>query len=374
MGCVYSKYRKIRCAAKVLLLMGATVGTTYAVEGVLWFFDPARHLPAHNEWREDIRYNWGEPILNNAWGFREKQFRRKQPGTYRIVVLGDSLTWGTGLPVQLRYTDQLEALLRQFGHDVEVLNLALSGGSMLHHVQVARYFASFIEPDRIIVGFCYNDPHLKGGIWTQEQARWENRWGRACSRWQEATTRLGLPRIGARAERLIRRWAYPGMVTAYDRVYDPNSREWLNFVKALRTIRQISDGCGSAPPIFASLLISPYTNKPADFDRPESVAAAMLRWHAQAEKAAAANGYTVVTFQREIMDELGGRQLCVNACDNHPSAALHTVYTRKLFDAVVPAIRAHDAERRRQETEVLGRDTYEGQLPGQGRNRSTRAG
>ncbi len=60
------------------------------------------------------RYTWGHVVVNNRHGFRERDFVVPKPqGVFRIMVLGDSLTWGQGLGVKERYTNLPEYSLRQ---------------------------------------------------------------------------------------------------------------------------------------------------------------------------------------------------------------------------------------------------------------------
>ena len=47
--------------------------------------------------------------------------------TKKLMVLGDSLGAGYGLPVEKGFVAQLEAALRKRGHDVKVLNRSISG-------------------------------------------------------------------------------------------------------------------------------------------------------------------------------------------------------------------------------------------------------
>ena len=47
--------------------------------------------------------------------------------TIRLVVLGDSLTAGLGLPPGKAFPDRLQAALRARGWDVDVLNAGVSG-------------------------------------------------------------------------------------------------------------------------------------------------------------------------------------------------------------------------------------------------------
>ena len=47
----------------------------------------------------------------NSLGYRESEFTPKRAGVRRIVVVGDSLTYGHGLPESASYPHQLESLL-----------------------------------------------------------------------------------------------------------------------------------------------------------------------------------------------------------------------------------------------------------------------
>src|SRR5687767_12448379 len=43
---------------------------------------------------------YGKPVRTSTEGFRDREFVvPKRPGTYRILTLGDSFTWGVGLDI-----------------------------------------------------------------------------------------------------------------------------------------------------------------------------------------------------------------------------------------------------------------------------------
>ena len=95
----------------------------------------------------------------NAHGFRDREFvLEKAPGTIRIAVLGDSIIWGHGLPLELTFAKQLERLLNtRFDRTFEVLNFGVSGYSTQQEVELYRIKASLFDPDLVIVGYCLND-------------------------------------------------------------------------------------------------------------------------------------------------------------------------------------------------------------------------
>ena len=76
--------------------------------------------------------------------------------TIRLVVLGDSLTAGLGLPPGQAFPDRLQAALRAKGWDVEVLNAGVSGDTAADGFQ--RYnWAVPADADALIVELGAND-------------------------------------------------------------------------------------------------------------------------------------------------------------------------------------------------------------------------
>jgi acyl-CoA thioesterase-1 len=76
--------------------------------------------------------------------------------TLRLVVLGDSLTAGLGLPPGKTFPDRLQAALRAKGWDVDILNAGVSGDTAADGL--ARYeWAVPPESDALIVELGAND-------------------------------------------------------------------------------------------------------------------------------------------------------------------------------------------------------------------------
>ncbi len=100
-------------------------------------------------------------VTINAHGFRDREYAlEKPPGTFRIVVLGDSIVWGHGLPLADTFPKQLERLLDPDASGrFEVLNFGVSGYSARQEVGIFRARAAAFHPDLVIVGFCLNDSY-----------------------------------------------------------------------------------------------------------------------------------------------------------------------------------------------------------------------
>jgi lysophospholipase L1-like esterase len=97
---------------------------------------------------------------SNHDGFRtEPVSRAKAPGVYRIVLLGDSLTFGWSVNQDERFSRLLQDRLNTVaaGRRYEVINLALPGYTMYHGAQVFEHYALRYDPDMVVVAFGIND-------------------------------------------------------------------------------------------------------------------------------------------------------------------------------------------------------------------------
>jgi len=284
-------------------------------------------------------WTWGHRVVNNRFGFREREFSvPKKGGVFRIMVLGDSMTWGVGLAPPDRYTGALEELLtRDFPEQpVEVLNFGRPGGPTVAERDLLEELQEEVDPDLIVVGFCVNDPQPRSQSYSSERARLDNLYDLI----------TGLRHVGLKKTYalLINRLdivmaklgAIPTWQEALDRTYQPDSREWGEFEQALSDIKRISDQRGLNPPVFI-LLIQEMTS-----DRP--VPPYFKQWFAQAGEAAAERGFVVVDPTSRFLAELVRKDLHVNPKDGHPSAKCHRIYAEELLSVVQPVIRRDEQD------------------------------
>jgi lysophospholipase L1-like esterase len=95
----------------------------------------------------------GPAIVVNHLGYREREIPPKDPARYRIVVVGDSFTWGQGIEVDQRFSNLLEAAL---GSGYEVLNFGRPGNDMPEHLEALGPALS-VSPDFILLQLYIND-------------------------------------------------------------------------------------------------------------------------------------------------------------------------------------------------------------------------
>jgi lysophospholipase L1-like esterase len=94
--------------------------------------------------------------------YDENEFRRttpfplKRPGTFRILVVGDSLTYGFGIDEYWTYPAVLERKLRD-EFNVEMLDLGVGGYQSADIRGIVESRVPKLKPDLVIYGVCLND-------------------------------------------------------------------------------------------------------------------------------------------------------------------------------------------------------------------------
>jgi hypothetical protein len=101
-----------------------------------------------------------EDIALSHW----KRYGEEKPsGTYRVVVVGDSITGGMSVEFEQTYHQVLESKLQTLvgtSHryeNVEVISLAGNGTELSNYHAAVRDIGLRFKPDLVIVGFCLND-------------------------------------------------------------------------------------------------------------------------------------------------------------------------------------------------------------------------
>ena len=115
-----------------------------------------------------IQLTWGHPHLryvlrssyrnHNRWGFRGEDWALlPAAGTIRVVVLGDSVTNGANVPMNLTYPAQAQRILREAGWPVEILNLAVVGYDLSHIQALMATRGWQFHPHLVVYGYFTND-------------------------------------------------------------------------------------------------------------------------------------------------------------------------------------------------------------------------
>jgi lysophospholipase L1-like esterase len=83
-------------------------------------------------------------------------FPPKEDGVYRVMVVGDSLTYGVGIEESATF---VEVLNRQMGGDfkIEFLNLGVEGDQSEDILKTVRKFVPTLKPNLVLYAICLND-------------------------------------------------------------------------------------------------------------------------------------------------------------------------------------------------------------------------
>src|SRR5271156_3308428 len=105
----------------------------------------------------------GVPVSINSDGLRDREFtREKPPGVYRIMMLGDSTTFGWGVREQDTAAKFLERKLNGQlppGYNkVEVLNTGVGNYDTVQEVTYYETIGYKYHPDLVVLVFFINDP------------------------------------------------------------------------------------------------------------------------------------------------------------------------------------------------------------------------
>lgn len=109
-------------------------------------------------------------IRTNGMGFRDYEFTMpKPPGVYRIIVVGDSITFGWFQKSENTYPKVLEQMLNQAApaRRYEVFNMGVGGYNAAQELELIKTKALSLSPDLIVVGYCVNDNQIgaDAGLW-----------------------------------------------------------------------------------------------------------------------------------------------------------------------------------------------------------------
>ena len=127
---------------------GTNVRFSWVKRGEYWTMGP------NIRWRTKVG---GHPVATNSMGFRDREFGPPEPGVFRILVLGDSVTFGHGVPCNATFARRLEVLLSTRERRVDVLNAGVPGWSTRQERIFYERHGEELAPDLVLVGFVLND-------------------------------------------------------------------------------------------------------------------------------------------------------------------------------------------------------------------------
>ena len=100
----------------------------------------------------------GTDVVINSRGLRSPEFNvEPTPGVRRLIVLGDSLTFGWGVEEPDTYSRVLERMLNGSGRRYEVINAGVGNYNTSQEVAWFAERGLAYKPDEVVLGFYIND-------------------------------------------------------------------------------------------------------------------------------------------------------------------------------------------------------------------------
>ncbi len=103
----------------------------------------------------------------NSLGFRDKEIPiQKKNNEIRVLVLGDSITWGDYLQVEEVYVDRIEKYLDKLpdNRTFEVINAGVGDTGLKEQVDILMETGISVSPDIVILAFYMNDSRPPWGF------------------------------------------------------------------------------------------------------------------------------------------------------------------------------------------------------------------
>jgi hypothetical protein len=178
----------------------------------------------------------------NSLGMRDEEPRvPKPPGTFRVLVVGDSVTLGPAVPQHLIYPARLRALL---GPGVDVVAAAVGGWNTVAQERFLARHLERLEPDLVVLLYVVNDnePTEPFRRLHEPASRWSTRLYRALvlrSRLFEWAAFVCQARLGGPDAAGLRRLAaWARRRAAAGEPFTEEDRGWLHSRAALARIRR----------------------------------------------------------------------------------------------------------------------------------------
>lgn len=194
------------------------------------------------------------PYRTNSHGLRDRDRPAKAPGTTRVLVIGDSYTWGYAVAEEEAYPQAAERLFRERGRpDIEVVNGGIPDYNSRQQRQLLERLLPIYRPDAVVLGYVVNDAEPSTAMPTPPEETFRHSWSWFLTELAEtANRRLFRRKVFSSAKDLVS--------GSYLEGFAPESHKWRDSKEALREMRDLSAAAGIP---FTILMLPDFT---VDFD------------------------------------------------------------------------------------------------------------
>jgi len=157
--------KTIRLIAPIVVIAGIVIALPKS-DGVpnldnKWLCDPAPNPDMTYILRANSQFTTlGVPFRTNELGFRDRPIFDKAPGVFRILCLGDSVTFGTGVANEQTYPNVLEGMIQEVatpGMTIDVINAGISAYNARNIRGLLQQYINYLRPDAVVYAFVEND-------------------------------------------------------------------------------------------------------------------------------------------------------------------------------------------------------------------------
>ena len=118
---------------------------------------PYAKMPFHHYPDQEGHY-YGVDVKINSLGLRDREYSPQKPSNVkRILFLGDSFTFGWGVPFEKLYAKQLEGLLNTGTQQFEVINMGIGNYNSIMEVELFKRKGLTLDPDMVVLMYFVND-------------------------------------------------------------------------------------------------------------------------------------------------------------------------------------------------------------------------
>lgn len=157
----------IRISVPTFILIGVLIiglDRLIGLIGLLFNVDVSNRFGLDFKANSSVQYK--TPEFNatahiNSLGFRGRETNLKKTNKYRILMIGDSFTFGWGVDDDSTASYLTEQTLLKRGFDVEILNLGQPGRSPIQYAAVISKSVPVLKPNLVIINFLSFDDLLQ---------------------------------------------------------------------------------------------------------------------------------------------------------------------------------------------------------------------
>jgi hypothetical protein len=251
----------------------------------------------------------GAQVTTNSFGMRGDEPDPQK--NRRLVVTGDSFTFGFNVAQEKIFPHLLKQSLQAKDPNYEVLNLAVSGYATKDEVITLREKGMKWQPEVIIVGYVMNDPEV-------EPIQEIPAYFRQPDWWQHSHVLRLFARGAKRLEILVKGGG------DYYRYLHADQTSWASVVDGFAAIKEMADsGEAKVMVVLFPDLWHDWANYPyRDIEQ-------------QVSDLARADGFTVINL-RDYFSAYPPDQLRVSPTDGLPNALAHQLAAQSILDYLSP--------------------------------------